>query len=118
MLVGKARAYPRAAPFRCFTVGYAPGLTHLSLERLARDKHSSLLQKLINYGQKGFIGLAPDSTFFSENSLKTFKKETRTIKEDIKFEVDLKTRQVQLGEFQLIISWANILNHERLFVLP
>jgi hypothetical protein len=26
---------------------------------LARDKHSSLLQKFVNYGQKGFITLGP-----------------------------------------------------------
>jgi hypothetical protein len=29
------------------------------LEKLGRDKHSSLLQKSINYGQKSFITLAP-----------------------------------------------------------
>jgi hypothetical protein len=27
------------------------------LERLARDKHSSLLRKLVNYGRKSFINL-------------------------------------------------------------
>ncbi len=48
MLVGKARAYPNATPFRCSTLGYAPGLTrkHLTrLERLARDKGSSYYEK-------------------------------------------------------------------------
>jgi hypothetical protein len=30
------------------------------LETLARDKHSSLLRKSLNYGQKKFIILAPD----------------------------------------------------------
>jgi hypothetical protein len=29
------------------------------LERLAKDKHSSSLQKFVNYGRKIFIGLAP-----------------------------------------------------------
>jgi hypothetical protein len=29
------------------------------LEKLARDKHSGLLQKFVNYGQKSFITLAP-----------------------------------------------------------
>ncbi len=29
------------------------------LERLARDKHSSLLQKSVNYGQKSFIRQPP-----------------------------------------------------------
>jgi len=30
------------------------------LEISGRDKHSSLLQKSVNYGQKSFITLAPD----------------------------------------------------------
>jgi hypothetical protein len=29
-------------------------------ERLAKDKHSSLLRKFVNYRQKSFITLAPD----------------------------------------------------------
>ncbi len=43
--------------------GKAPGLTHkhqTKLERLASDKHSSLLRKSVNYGRKKFYGLAPD----------------------------------------------------------
>jgi len=43
----------------------APGLTSkrkTQLERLAKDKHSSLLQKFVNYVHIGFIGLAPGST--------------------------------------------------------
>jgi hypothetical protein len=40
MFVGKARAYPSEG-FR--------------LERLAKDKHSSLLWKSVNYGRKSFI---------------------------------------------------------------
>jgi hypothetical protein len=32
------------------------------LESLARDKHTSLLQKFVNYGQKRFITLGPGST--------------------------------------------------------
>jgi hypothetical protein len=38
-------------------------LTHkhyTRLEKLAREKHSSFLQKSVNYGQKSFINLAPD----------------------------------------------------------
>jgi hypothetical protein len=31
------------------------------LEKLAWDKHSSLQQKLVNYGQKSFVTLAPGS---------------------------------------------------------
>jgi hypothetical protein len=30
------------------------------LEKLARNEHSSLLQKSVNYGQKSFITLAPE----------------------------------------------------------
>jgi hypothetical protein len=30
-----------------------------SLERLARDKHSSLLQKFVNYGRKKFYRIVP-----------------------------------------------------------
>ena len=40
----------------------APGLArkHLTcLERPAGDKHSSLLQKLVNYGRKSFVTLCP-----------------------------------------------------------
>ncbi len=46
---------------RCSTLGYAPGLTHKHQTRLAilaRGKHSSLLRKSVNYGQKGFTTLA------------------------------------------------------------
>jgi hypothetical protein len=31
----------------------------LRAENLARDKHSSLIQKFVNYGRKSFITLAP-----------------------------------------------------------
>ncbi len=55
--MGKAGACPSKAPFRCSTLGRAPGLTHKHLtilERLAMDKHSSLLQKVVNYDRKKF----------------------------------------------------------------
>ncbi len=45
-------AYPSEAPFRYSTLGQASGLAHkhqTRLERLARDKHSSLLRKSVNY---------------------------------------------------------------------
>jgi hypothetical protein len=32
------------------------------LERLARNKHSSLLRKLVNYGRKRFFSYAPPNT--------------------------------------------------------
>jgi hypothetical protein len=46
MSVGKAGAYPSEAPFSCSILELAPGLTHkhrIRLERLARDKRSSVL---------------------------------------------------------------------------
>ncbi len=51
MFVGKAGAYPIQEPFRCYTLGQN---THTRLERLTRDKHSSLLRKFVNFGQKKF----------------------------------------------------------------
>ena len=56
IFVGKA-----GAPERCFT-REGSGLTckhYTRLEKLAMDKHPSLLQKSVNYGQKSFITLAP-----------------------------------------------------------
>jgi hypothetical protein len=38
------------------------------LEKLARDKHSSLLIKFGNYGQKSFIALGPTPIKISKNS--------------------------------------------------
>jgi hypothetical protein len=56
------------------TLGWPPGLTHryyIWLEKLAIDKHSSLLQKFVNYGQKGFYNMGPgcqsNKTFYSGN---------------------------------------------------
>jgi hypothetical protein len=34
---------------------------HPLLERFARDKHSSLLRKLVNYGRKKFYRISPSS---------------------------------------------------------
>ena len=67
MLVGKARAYPRGQHLkRCSTwVGSSLNHKHLTkLEKLATNKHSSLLRKSVNYRQKGFITLAPNMIFF------------------------------------------------------
>ncbi len=58
MFAGKAGAYTSEVPFRCSTLGWAPGFTHkhqTRLERLAKDKHSSLLRKSVNYGRIFFI---------------------------------------------------------------
>ncbi len=53
MSSSKVQASPCEAPFKCSTLG----LTHehqTRLERLAKDKHSSLLQQFINYICKEF----------------------------------------------------------------
>jgi hypothetical protein len=59
MFENKAGAHPSELP----TLGLAPGLTHIKqtwLERLATDKHSSLLQKFVNCRcKKSFITLGP-----------------------------------------------------------
>jgi hypothetical protein len=55
MFAGKARAYLSEAPFSCSTLGLARGLIHkylTRLEKLASDKYSSLLLKVITYGRK------------------------------------------------------------------
>ncbi len=62
VFAGKAETYPSDAPLKCSTLGSAPGLTHkykTRLERLARDKHSSLLRKSVNYGSKKFYSTGP-----------------------------------------------------------
>ncbi len=50
------------APFRCSTRGQAPGLPRKHQTRLAilaRDIHSSLLRKPMNYEQKKFVNIGP-----------------------------------------------------------
>jgi hypothetical protein len=62
MFAGKARAYLSEAAFRCSNAVYAQGLTHENytrLERLAWDKHSSLLLKIVTYACKMFYKLVP-----------------------------------------------------------
>jgi hypothetical protein len=62
MSVGKAGAYLSEAPFGCSTLVLAPGLTQkhqTRLERLTRDKHSSLLRKFVNYDRKSFMIQTP-----------------------------------------------------------
>jgi len=62
MFVGEARSLPyRGAPERCFTwIGSGHTCKHWTwLERLARDKHSSLLRKYVNYGSKKFYSTGP-----------------------------------------------------------
>ena len=53
-------AYPIVEHLKGSSIVQAPVLpTKTKLERLARDKHSSLLQKSVNYGEKSFITLGP-----------------------------------------------------------
>jgi hypothetical protein len=67
MYVGQAVTYPSEALFRFFTLWQAPGLAHkhyIRMERLDRDKHSSLLQKFVNYKQKKVYNIGPRGGFF------------------------------------------------------
>jgi hypothetical protein len=57
MFAGKARSLPKSrAPERYFTwVGSALKIKYKArLERLVRDKHTTLLRKFVNYGRKRF----------------------------------------------------------------
>jgi len=78
MFVSKARAYPSEAPFpwigswgQCYKTFYGRDLHIFALsqsvcktrlEKFANGKHSSLLRKFVNYGQKCFITLGPGLT--------------------------------------------------------
>jgi hypothetical protein len=60
MFVDKAGADPIEVPFRCSAASGARVVNYKLKNwpgRLARDKHSSLLQKSINYGRKKFYGI-------------------------------------------------------------
>jgi hypothetical protein len=61
---GKAGAYPSETPLGCTTLEWAHGLAHKQmtrLERLARDKHFSLLRKFVIYVRKKFYIIGPKS---------------------------------------------------------
>jgi hypothetical protein len=74
MLASKHRAYPRG-PLFCFSrLGWAPGLDciHMTgLERLASDKHSSLLGRFVKYSLKKFHNIYTkglrNKTFYGRN---------------------------------------------------
>jgi hypothetical protein len=60
--VGKAMDLPwSGAPERCFTLvdPSLAGKFWTRLERLARDKHSSLLRKYVNYSHNKFYSTGP-----------------------------------------------------------
>jgi hypothetical protein len=57
MFASKDSAYPSFSPFRCSTLGLAPGLICKHLTRLERPdsyKHSSLIRAFVNYGRIKF----------------------------------------------------------------
>jgi len=71
MFAGKVKILPKVgASFKCSTwVGSSLSYKHKArLERFARDKHSSLLRKLVNYGHKKFYNIWPRSTVESFSS--------------------------------------------------
>ncbi len=62
MFADKARAYPSEPSFRYSTNivrSWPYAQTFNRLEKLARNKHSSLAQKSVNHGQKSFTTLRP-----------------------------------------------------------
>jgi len=62
MFASKARAYPSGAPQMSSTKRSALGLTYkplTSLERLAANKHSSLLRTFVKYGRKRIYYIEP-----------------------------------------------------------
>jgi hypothetical protein len=62
LFMGKARSLPlNGAPERGFTwVGSCLARKHKSIiERLAKDKHSSLLRIFVTYGRKKFYNIGP-----------------------------------------------------------
>jgi hypothetical protein len=62
VFVVKAGAYPRETVFSCSNLGQATALGHKQqtwLERLARSKHSNLMQKFVTYGREKFYNIVP-----------------------------------------------------------
>jgi hypothetical protein len=71
MFAGKARRLPYCgAPF----VGSCPTHKHYTiLETLAKDRHSSLLQKFVTYGRKKFYKIGSSrQKFFDEIEMLSF----------------------------------------------
>ncbi len=60
MVAGEAKAYPSEAPLRCSTLGWfaaLPANISPGCERLAREKHSSLLSVFIIDEEKRFYNI-------------------------------------------------------------
>ncbi len=61
-IVGEARSLPQSGATERWFTWVGSGLTcnhYTRMDRLARDKHSSLLRKFVNYGQKKFYNIGP-----------------------------------------------------------
>jgi hypothetical protein len=72
MFVGKARSMPKCGASEMCLKWAGSGLTckHLTrLLRFARNKSFSLLQKLVNYGQKSFIAFPRSQNYKTKFTL-------------------------------------------------
>ncbi len=87
-------------PCRCSTLGQASRLTRkhqTRLERLARDKLSSLLRRSVNYGQKKFYNIGPwvnsghGMMMNRSNSIRFFRSDGQ-VKRSVKAERNLRIR--------------------------
>ncbi len=68
LFVDKVITYLIEEPLRCSSLEKAPGLAHkhqTKLERLAKNKHSSLLRKFVNYEEKKFYNIGPRKVLIS-----------------------------------------------------
>jgi hypothetical protein len=64
MFVGKIRNLPYGGAPERYCTQLSSGLTHIhrtGLVHLAKEKHSTLFRKLVNYGSKMFITLGTGS---------------------------------------------------------
>ncbi len=85
MFTCKAETYSSEAPYRCYYLGWAKGLTHkhnTRLEMPATDKHNSLLRSFVNYG-RNIITLGPDVepyiiTFYTSKNTQILSDVSRT----------------------------------------
>ncbi len=58
MFVRTDGAFTRVYKLKCAQFGYTPGFSYKHwtwLERLTRDKNSTLFKKFVNYGRKKFF---------------------------------------------------------------
>ncbi len=62
LFASEAGVYPSKTPFRCSTLGLAPGKAHKqkTTEMAFQEQTLKLVKKFVTYGRKSFIILAPD----------------------------------------------------------